>query len=97
MMDVLDAEREQILIEKAKLETLERLKPTATPTVKRQTELDAAIQIAQVNLFFTSTGSFDTCKSTTLTLNYSNLFSRMLRKVQILNAVNLWNSNDNAK
>lgn len=47
-MDLLDAEREQILIEKAKLETMERLKPTSMPTVKRQTELDAAIQIAQV-------------------------------------------------
>lgn len=47
-MDLLDAEREQILIEKAKLETMERLKPTSMPTGKRQTELDAAIQIAQV-------------------------------------------------
>lgn len=47
-MDLLDAEREQILIEKAKLETMERLKPTSMPTAKRQTELDAAIQIAQV-------------------------------------------------
>lgn len=48
LMDLLDAEREQILIEKAKLETMERLKPTSMPTVTRQTELDAAIQIAQV-------------------------------------------------
>lgn len=49
LMDLLDAEREQILIEKAKLETMERLKPTSMPAAKRQTELDAAIQIAQVN------------------------------------------------
>lgn len=48
LMDLLDAEREQILIEKAKLETMERLKPTSMPAAKRQTELDAAILIAQV-------------------------------------------------
>lgn len=55
-MDLLDAEREQILIEKAKLETLERLKPTSMPSAKRQPELDAAILIAQVtvdrNMYF---------------------------------------------
>lgn len=54
-MDVLDADREQFLIEKAKLETLQRLKPTTPPYAKRQTELDAAIQIAQVqNTFITN-------------------------------------------
>ncbi|XP_031622610.1 interaptin [Contarinia nasturtii] len=47
LMELLDAEREQILIEKAKLETMERLKVPTNPTVKRQSELDAAIKIAQ--------------------------------------------------
>lgn len=48
LMDLLDAEREQILIEKTKLETMEHLKPTSTPSSKRQSEVDAAIKIAQV-------------------------------------------------
>lgn len=48
LMDMLDEERGKILIEKAKLETMERLKTTSMPAVKQQTELDAAIQIAQV-------------------------------------------------
>lgn len=47
LMELLDAEREQILIEKAKLETMERLK-VPTNTTRRQSELDAAIKIAQV-------------------------------------------------
>lgn len=50
LMDLLDAEREQILIERTKLETMERIKPTTSNTsTKRPSELDAAIKIAQVN------------------------------------------------
>lgn len=53
LMDLLDAEREQILIEKTKLETMERIKPTSYPSIgKRHTELDAAIKIAQVIQMF---------------------------------------------
>lgn len=49
LLDLLDAERQQILVEKAKLETLERLKmPSSNPLNNRQGELDAAIKIAQV-------------------------------------------------
>lgn len=56
LMDLLDTEREQILIEKTKLETMERIKPTSSnPSTKRQTELDAAIKIAQVSAFTTIT------------------------------------------
>lgn len=52
LMDLLDAERDQILTEKAKLETMERLKQPSTLAAKRKTELDAAIQIAQVNSMY---------------------------------------------
>lgn len=49
LMDILDTEREQILIEKTKLETMERIKPTASnASTKRYSEIDAAIKIAQV-------------------------------------------------
>lgn len=48
LMDSIDAERQQILVEKAKLETMERLKAPKDSTNQRQNELDAAIRIAQV-------------------------------------------------
>lgn len=52
LMEILDAEREKILVEKAKLETMERLKAPSNTSTKRPSELDAAIKIAQVyNLF----------------------------------------------
>lgn len=51
LMDLLDIEREQIIIEKTKLETMEYLKPASVPTTKRQSELNAAIKIAQVLSF----------------------------------------------
>lgn len=48
MMDLIDAERQQILVEKAKLETMERLKATPKDFAsQRQNELDAAIRIAK--------------------------------------------------
>lgn len=51
LMDMLDTDREQILIEKTKLETMERIKPTVSKeSTKRHTEIDAAIKIAQVLL-----------------------------------------------
>lgn len=52
LMDILDAEREKILVEKAKLETMERLKTPSNTSTKRQSELDAAIKIAQVIVIF---------------------------------------------
>lgn len=58
-MDILDAEREQILIEKAKVETLERLKLPSNPTTTRQTELDAAIKIAQVTHYSNIITNYD--------------------------------------
>lgn len=48
MMDLIDAERQVILVEKAKLETLERLKASKSDSLHREKELDAAIRIAQV-------------------------------------------------
>lgn len=50
MMDLIDAERQEILVEKAKLETMERLKTPKSDLLHREKELDAAIRIAQVNL-----------------------------------------------
>lgn len=48
-MDIIDEERHKILVERAKLETMERLKPkNSTAMDQGQKELDAAIQIAQV-------------------------------------------------
>lgn len=52
LMEILDAEREKILVEKAKLETMERLKTPSNTSTKRQSELDAAIKIAQVIVSF---------------------------------------------
>lgn len=52
LMEILDEEREKILIEKAKLETMERLKTPTNTSTKRQSELDAAIKIAQVLTLF---------------------------------------------
>lgn len=49
MMNTIDTERQQLLIEKSKLETMERLKSQSIPSTNRQTELDAAIQIALVS------------------------------------------------
>lgn len=48
LMEILDQEREKILVEKAKLETMERLKIPSKTSNTRQSELDAAIRIAQV-------------------------------------------------
>lgn len=48
MMDLIDAERQEILVEKAKLETMERLKTPKSDSLHREKELDAAIRIAQV-------------------------------------------------
>lgn len=48
MMDLIDAERQVILVEKAKLETMERLKASKSDSLHREKELDAAIRIAQV-------------------------------------------------
>lgn len=48
LMEILDEEREKILVDKAKLETMERLKAPSNASTKRQSELDAAIKIAQV-------------------------------------------------
>ena len=52
LMEILDAEREKILVEKAKLETMERLKTPSNTSTKRPSELDAAIKIAQVIVLF---------------------------------------------
>lgn len=46
-MNIIDAERLNILSEKAKLETLERLKPTLHQSNSTRNEIDAAIKIAQ--------------------------------------------------
>lgn len=48
-MDVIDAERLSIQSERVKLETMARLKPTVqrTQTLVEQTEIDAAVKIAQ--------------------------------------------------
>lgn len=49
LMDLIDAERERILVEKAKFETMERLKmSSSSSSTQRQSELDASIKIAQV-------------------------------------------------
>lgn len=48
MMDLIDAERQEILVDKAKLETMERLKTPKSDSLHREKELDAAIRIAQV-------------------------------------------------
>lgn len=51
LMDMIDEERHKILVERAKLETMERLKPKSNSTLDQgQKELDAAIQIAQVSV-----------------------------------------------
>lgn len=49
MMDLIDAERQEIFVEKAKLETMERLNTPKSDSLHREKELDAAIRIAQVN------------------------------------------------
>lgn len=47
-MDIVDAERESVWVEKGKLKTLERLEPKTNSQTQRHIELEAAIQIAQV-------------------------------------------------
>lgn len=81
LMELLDAQREQILIEKTKLETMERLKTPSNSSTKRHSELDAAIKIAQVsNTFSNDKEKFknqcDVCIC---------FFERMLQRALILN------------
>lgn len=49
MMNTMDTERQQLLIEKSKLETMERIKAQSNSSTNRQTELDAAIHVALVS------------------------------------------------